>query len=94
MTGLFRTENGLPILRHSHGSHLLASGMELTAVSERLGHSSPSVTADTYSHAVTGRDREAACKWEEFQKTRGRIENGSTKGRIVRPCVTAFPVGL
>jgi site-specific recombinase XerD len=26
--------------RHSHGSHLLAAGMELPAVSERLGHSS------------------------------------------------------
>jgi integrase len=58
----------LHLLRHSHGSHLLASGMELTAVSERLGHSSPFVTATVYSHAIKGRDREAARKWEEFQK--------------------------
>jgi len=42
--------------------------MELTAVSERLGHSSPFVTATVYSHAIKGRDREAARKWEEFQK--------------------------
>jgi integrase len=30
----------LHTLRHTHGSHLLAAGMEITAVSERLGHSS------------------------------------------------------
>ncbi len=35
----------LHLLRHSHGSHLLAAGMELPAVSERLGHSSVLVTA-------------------------------------------------
>jgi integrase len=58
----------LHLLRHSHGSHLLAQNEALTTVSERLGHSSPRVTADIYSHAITGRDREAARKWEEFQQ--------------------------
>jgi integrase len=38
----------LHTLRHSHGSHLLAAGMEITVVSERLGHSSVRVTADVY----------------------------------------------
>jgi integrase len=73
----------LHLFRHSHGSHLLASGMELTAVSERLGHSSPYVTATVYSHAVKGRDREAAQKWEEFQKTNTNAESGSSGGKIV-----------
>jgi integrase len=41
-------------------------GMELTAVSERLGHSWVRVTADVYSHAIRGRD-EAARRWEAFQ---------------------------
>jgi integrase len=58
----------LHLLRHSHGSHLLAQNEALTTVSERLGHCSPRVTADIYSHAITGRDREAARKWEEFQR--------------------------
>jgi site-specific recombinase XerD len=40
----------LHLFRHSHGSHLLAAGMELPAVSERLGHSSVMVTATVYSH--------------------------------------------
>ena len=58
----------LHTLRHSHGSHLLAAGMEITAVSERLGHSSIRVTADVYSHAIRGRDDEAARCWDEFQR--------------------------
>jgi integrase len=57
----------LHTLRHSHGSHLLAAGMPLPAVSERLGHSSVRVTADVYSHAIRGQDDEAARRWEEFQ---------------------------
>ena len=56
------------LLRHSHGSHLLAQNEALTTVSERLGHSSPRLTADIYSYAITGRDREAGRKWEEFQR--------------------------
>lgn len=59
----------LHLLRHSHGSHLLASGLELPAVSERLGHSSVLVTATVYSHRIAGRDKEAARKWEEFQRS-------------------------
>ena len=55
-------------LRHSHGSHLLAAGLELPAVSERLGHSSVYVTATVYSHRISGRDEEAARKWDEFQR--------------------------
>lgn len=58
-------------LRHTHGSHLLAAGMELTAVSKRLGHSSIRVTAEVYAHALPGRDDEAARRWEEFQKPQG-----------------------
>lgn len=58
----------LHTLRHTHGSHLLAAGVPLPAVSERLGHSSVRVTADVYSHAIRGQDDEAARRWEEFQR--------------------------
>jgi integrase len=58
----------LHLLRHSHGSHLLANGVPLPVVSERLGHSSVRVTADVYSHAINGQDDEAVRKWEEFQQ--------------------------
>jgi integrase len=58
----------LHTLRHSHGAHLLAAGMELPAVSEPLGHSSVYVTATVYSYRIKGRDEEAARRWEEFQR--------------------------
>jgi integrase len=64
----------LHLLRHSHGSHLLAAGMELPAVSERLGHSSVLVTATVYSHRITGQDKEAAAKWDEFQRSHEQPE--------------------
>jgi integrase len=54
-------------LRHTHTSHLLASGVPLTAVSARLGHGSIRTTLETYSHMIHGQDDEAAKKWEEFQ---------------------------
>ncbi|MBZ5619019.1 MAG: site-specific integrase [Acidobacteriia bacterium] len=56
----------LHTLRHSHASVLLANGVDLATVSARLGHSSVRVTADIYSHALRGRDREAACRWDEL----------------------------
>jgi integrase len=55
-------------LRHTHGSHLLANGVPLPAVSERLGHSSVRTTAEVYAHAIRGQDDEAALRWDEFQR--------------------------
>lgn len=55
-------------LRHTHASHMLAAGVEITAVSARLGHSSPHTTAKVYAHVVSGRDQEAVRKWEQFQQ--------------------------
>jgi integrase len=67
----------LHTLRHSHGSHLLAAGVQLIDVSERLGHSSVRVTADVYSHAIRGRDDEAARRWDKFQEGISSDENRS-----------------
>jgi integrase len=55
-------------LRHSHGSHLVATGVPLPVVAERLGHSSVRTTADVYAHALRGQDDEAAKRWDEFQR--------------------------
>jgi integrase len=38
--------------RHLHGSLLLDLGLPLPAVSRRLGHAHPGITAAVYSHAV------------------------------------------
>jgi integrase len=55
-------------LRHSHGSHLVADGVPLPVVAERLGHSSIRTTVDVYTHALRGQDDEAARRWDEFQR--------------------------
>jgi len=47
-------------LRHLHASLLLARGVALRAVSERLGHSDPGFTLSTYTHVVPGQQEAAA----------------------------------
>jgi hypothetical protein len=47
-------------LRHGAASLLLASGADMALVSKRLGHSSISITTDTYSHLLDGVGRQAA----------------------------------
>ncbi|WP_321476892.1 tyrosine-type recombinase/integrase [uncultured Paludibaculum sp.] len=59
---------GMHSLRHSHGSQLLSAGVPLPAVSKRLGHSSPRITAEIYSHALPNDEEAAADIWEAFMK--------------------------
>ncbi|MNP32066.1 site-specific tyrosine recombinase XerC [compost metagenome] len=48
-------------LRHTHATMLLMRGVHPKIVQERLGHSSISITLDTYSHVIPGL-QEAALK--------------------------------
>jgi len=47
-------------LRHTHATLALAAGVHPKVVSERLGHSTVSITLDTYSHAIPAMQEEAA----------------------------------
>jgi integrase len=58
----------LHLLRHTLASQMLDSGVPLPVVSQRLGHCSVRMTADTYSHAIHGQDDEAVRRWEEYQQ--------------------------
>ena len=58
-------------LRHLHASLLLSKGLPLTDVSARLGHATSSVTASVYSHAIPGRDIEAARVMDRILKGGG-----------------------
>ena len=49
-------------LRHTSATLALAAGVHPKVVQERLGHSSISITLDTYSHVVKGLQHEAAEK--------------------------------
>jgi integrase len=50
----------LHCLRHGHATHALEAGVAMKVVSERLGHSSIAITADTYSHVTAAIDQAAA----------------------------------
>ena len=46
-------------LRHTHATHLLASGVHPKVASERLGHAQVGITLDTYSHVLPNMQAEA-----------------------------------
>jgi len=47
-------------LRHSHATALVSSGINIKAVSSRMGHSSVGITLDLYAHAQREDDEKAA----------------------------------
>ena len=47
-------------LRHTQASLMLAAGVPMKVVQNRLGHSDFAVTANTYSHLLQGAQAEAA----------------------------------
>ncbi|MEX2406084.1 MAG: tyrosine-type recombinase/integrase [Actinomycetota bacterium] len=47
-------------LRHSHATDLIERGIPLKVVSERLGHSTITITADIYQHVTAGMDNAVA----------------------------------
>jgi integrase len=50
----------LHALRHTHASHLIASGMDVLTISRRLGHGSPTITLGAYGHLFSNTDEQAA----------------------------------
>jgi integrase len=47
-------------LRHTHATLLLAAGVPVKVVSERLGHTKIAMTLDVYAHVLPAMDRDAA----------------------------------
>lgn len=47
-------------VRHTHATLLLAAGVPIKVVSERLGHATIAMTLDVYAHVLPAMDREAA----------------------------------
>ncbi len=52
-------------MRHTHASLMLKQGIHPKVVSERMGHSTISMTLDTYSHVTTGIQQAAVLSFEE-----------------------------
>lgn len=72
-----RDELGLPkethfhTLRHTHATYLLAHGMPIRVVSERLGHSKVSMTLEKYAHVLPGADAQAAAAFRQMAEEDG-----------------------
>jgi len=47
-------------LRHSHVSALIAAGLDVVTVSQRIGHASPAITLRVYAHKFSSSDAAAA----------------------------------
>lgn len=53
-------------LRHTHATLLLAKGVNVKVISERLGNSNIKITLDTYSHVLPIVQEDAVNKIEEI----------------------------
>lgn len=58
-------------LRHTHASLMLSEGIELTVVSDRLGHATAGFTLTTYAHSLPGRQATAAQQTANLVKSSG-----------------------
>ena len=47
-------------LRHTHVSQLIAAGLDVLTISRRIGHASPAITLNVYSHMFSDTDTRAA----------------------------------
>jgi integrase len=56
-------------LRHTHANLMLRAGVSPKIVSERLGHSTVSLTLDVYSHLVPGLQEAAARAFDQVMAT-------------------------
>ena len=74
---------GLPVirfhdLRHTHATLLIAAGVPIKVVSERLGHANPGFTMATYQHVLPGMGAEAANRFAALIAThRHQTDNHS-----------------
>ena len=57
-------------LRHTHASPLIAAGLDVVAISRRLGHANPTVTLNTYGHLFKKDDTAAVNAIEAALRTK------------------------
>ena len=67
-------------LRHSHATHLLASGVHPKVAQERLGHATVAITLDLYSHVLPGIQADAASRVDEALRHALEKRRGAAKG--------------
>lgn len=73
-------------LRHTYASLLLQQGENIKYIQTQLGHSSPTVTLNVYSHLMKKENQEAACRLEEtiFSNYGSKMVAVNSKGITAR----------
>lgn len=71
--------------RHWHATHLLDLGIPIRTVQERLGHSNPSITLNTYAHPVDTTARLAAQRISQLVAELTAPEVLATAAQLPRP---------
>jgi len=66
-------------LRHTHASLLIKQGVHIKVISERLGHSSVSITMDTYGHLMPNMQRDAAAGLDRLIQKKREVQCDDTK---------------
>ena len=70
-------------LRHTHASLLIAIGVPIKVVSERLGHAHPGFTMATYQHLLPGMGAAAATDFQDMLATaRDRCDDRPIRRRV------------
>jgi integrase len=64
-------------LRHSHASALIAAGLDIVAISTRLGHASPALTLGVYSHLFNADDSNAAAAIDSAVRKQAGCQSGA-----------------
>ena len=59
---------GIHALRHSHASNLIMDGVNIVAVSKRLGHTDVSMTLENYTHLINKEDDKLMSDIERMNK--------------------------
>ena len=67
-------------LRHSAATILLSMGIHPKVVQELLGHSTISMTMDTYSHVIPSMQQGAMDKWNDLFKESKEDSNNKDEG--------------
>jgi integrase len=72
-------------LRHTYASLLIEQGENIKYVQTQLGHSTPTVTLNVYSHLMKDSNQEAACRLEStiFQSTGHNMVTNAEKGLAI-----------
>jgi integrase len=72
-------------LRHTYASLLLAQRENIKYIQTQLGHSSPTVTLNVYSHLMKSENQEAVCRLENaiFQGTGHNLVTKEEKGQTI-----------